>query len=56
MYFKILKAPEYEYKKYAMIGMVPLFGAFWKSLDPDCCWGGDFNDGNHYSIAYQGRK
>lgn len=33
-----------------------LFGAFWKSLDPDCCWGGDFNDGNHYSIAYQGRK
>jgi len=35
------------------------FGEYWKSLDPDCCWGGDFKgnpDGNHYSIKYQGRK
>lgn len=32
------------------------FGEFWKSLDPDCRWGGDFPtpDGNHYSIAYRG--
>ena len=26
-------------------------GKFWKSLHPDCTWGGDFEDpdGNHYS-------
>lgn len=35
-----------------------IFGQFWKSLGPDHCWGGDFKkpDGNHYSIAYGGRK
>ena len=32
------------------------FGEFWESLDPDCAWGGRFKDGNHYSMAYQGRK
>jgi len=32
------------------------FGEFWESLSPLCCWGGRFKDGNHYSIAYQGRK
>lgn len=28
-------------------------GAFWKSLDPKCSWGGDFpdKDGNHYSYG-----
>ena len=33
-------------------------GEFWKSLHPDCCWGGDFKsrDGNHYSMQYQGIK
>lgn len=33
-------------------------GAYWKSLAPDCCWGGDFSkpDGNHFSIAHEGRK
>lgn len=33
-------------------------GAFWKTLDPDCCWGGDFTkpDQDHYSITYQGIK
>lgn len=33
------------------------FGEFWKSLDPDCRWGGDFTrpDGNHFSLAYGGR-
>lgn len=32
-------------------------GAFWKSLHPDCRWGGDFKspDGNHYSMTHQGR-
>jgi D-alanyl-D-alanine dipeptidase len=26
------------------------FGAYWKSLHPECTWGGDFpGDGNHYS-------
>lgn len=33
-------------------------GEFWKSLDPMCCWGGDFKspDGNHYSFEHGGRK
>jgi hypothetical protein len=32
-------------------------GSYWKSLDPENCWGGDFpGDGNHFSITYQGRK
>lgn len=34
-------------------------GEFWKSLHPDCCWGGDFKpnaDGNHYSLTHEGRK
>ena len=32
-------------------------GDYWKSLDPDFRWGGDFlfPDGNHFSIAYQGK-
>lgn len=39
-------------------------GDFWKSLHPECRWGGDFRDkhgrpkpdGNHYSIEFEGRK
>jgi hypothetical protein len=33
-------------------------GAFWKSLAPDCCWGGDFTsrDANHFSIENGGYK
>lgn len=31
-------------------------GVYWESLHPDCCWGGRFGDGNHYSVTYQGRK
>ena len=32
-------------------------GAFWKTLDKDNRWGGDFKkaDGNHFSIAYMGK-
>ena len=26
-------------------------GEYWKSLDPMCTWGGDWNDGNHYSYG-----
>ena len=35
-----------------------VFGEFWEGLHPDCRWGGRFkaSDGNHYSIAYGGRK
>jgi len=31
-------------------------GEFWKSLAPDCRWGGDFSqpDGNHYSLEHYG--
>jgi hypothetical protein len=34
-------------------------GEYWESLSDDiatCAWGGRFDDANHYSIAYQGRK
>lgn len=39
-------------------------GAYWKSLHPLCCWGGDFHDAqgrpkpdaDHYSVTYGGRK
>lgn len=32
-------------------------GEYWKSLHPLCRWGGDFStpDGNHYSMAHEGR-
>lgn len=37
-----------------------LLGTFWKSLHPDCRWGGDFTDprpdGNHFSLEYKGVK
>lgn len=32
------------------------FGEFWKKLAPDCRWGGDWGDGNHYSIEHGGVK
>lgn len=34
-------------------------GLYWESMsfdDIECVWGGRFNDGNHFSIAYGGRK
>ena len=34
-------------------------GGFWKSLDPLCCWGGDFTtrpDADHFSLTFQGIK
>lgn len=34
-------------------------GEFWESLstaDYECCWGGRWGDGNHYSIAHGERK
>ena len=31
-------------------------GEYWESLDPDCSWGGRFEDGGHFSLAYGGRK
>lgn len=33
------------------------FGEYWKTLDPLCCWGGDFKtrpDGNHFSMTWGG--
>jgi hypothetical protein len=36
-----------------------LLGEFWKTLDPDACWGGDFTtrpDGNHFSLTFGGVK
>lgn len=31
-------------------------GRYWKSLNPLCCWGGDFSkpDGNHFSLENNG--
>jgi hypothetical protein len=33
-------------------------GEYWKTLHPDCRWGGDFRkpDGNHYSITPDGKR
>lgn len=35
------------------------FGEWWEALSTpeyECCWGGRFGDGNHYSISHGGRK
>ena len=29
-------------------------GEYWITLDPDNVWGGDFDDGNHFSRRYNG--
>ena len=31
-------------------------GEWWEAQDDMCCWGGRFNDGNHYSLTWQGIK
>ena len=31
-------------------------GAYWEALDPACFWGGRFNDANHFSVTFGGRK
>jgi hypothetical protein len=31
-------------------------GRKWESRHPLCCWGGRFDDGNHYSLTHEGRK
>ena len=33
-------------------------GEYWKSLDPEARWGGDFSrpDGNHFSLEHNGVK
>ena len=33
-------------------------GEFWKTLAPECCWGGDFAkpDGDHFSMTWGGFK
>ena len=31
-------------------------GEWWEKQHELCCWGGRFNDGNHYSLTYQGLK
>jgi hypothetical protein len=31
-------------------------GEKWESRHPLCCWGGRFEDGNHYSLTDGGRK
>lgn len=36
-----------------------VLGEWWEAqsfADIKCCWGGRFNDGNHYSIEHEGRK
>lgn len=33
-----------------------VLGSFWKTLDTDARWGGDFKDPNHYSFENDGVK
>jgi hypothetical protein len=35
-----------------------VLGEFWKTLDPDACWGGDFKtvDADHFSLTFGGVK
>ena len=32
------------------------FGKYWESLSDEAVWGGRFDDGNHYSVKYEGMK
>jgi hypothetical protein len=50
--FNLFVAGEY---KTASEAYKPL-GEYWESLHPDCAWGGRFGDGNHFSLAHNGRK
>lgn len=31
-------------------------GEWWEAQHESCCWGGRFNDGNHYSFEHDGMK
>ena len=31
-------------------------GEWWEAQHPLNCWGGRFNDGNHYSMTFEGAK
>ncbi len=31
-------------------------GEWWEKQHPLCCWGGRFDDGNHYSLTHGGMK
>lgn len=31
-------------------------GEWWEKQHPDACWGGRFEDGNHYSLTHDGIK
>lgn len=31
-------------------------GVYWKGLHPECAWGGDWGDDDHFSVTYQGRR
>ena len=31
-------------------------GEWWEAQAPENCWGGRFNDGNHYSKTFEGMK
>ena len=48
----LFKDGEYltETKEYNFLGF------YWKCLDPDCTWGGDWDDGRHFSYGEHGRK
>lgn len=50
----LFKGGEYQAESEAYREM----GDYWKTLDPLCCWGGDFSkpDGNHFSVTHEGRK
>lgn len=52
----ILYGPDWSYKSAS--ADYKALGAYWKTLHPLACWGGDFKkqDGNHFSFEHNGVK
>jgi len=53
-----LQSPDGHWDYLALTDDHSELGKYWKSLDPDCAWGGDFSnpDGNHYSLRWEGMR
>jgi hypothetical protein len=48
------QSPSGHWDYFALTADHTPLGEYWESLDSRCRWGGRFNDGNHYSMAWEG--